>query len=578
MKERLSPEALAMIFQWVITVVLTPFVLLPLFLGQEIDFAVRLTVVIGACACGAVMTVVYFKKRASRMSAAAIVEQRKRSESDIRYRISHKLSSSLDMGSALENACKLAIHETESAGCAVFLVEDGKDTLAPVMSVDACGTARRDFPAGDDVVVARFEEMYDLAARPPALQARESGGADIFPAFLRARGTLLVAPVFTRGNLSGLLCCTDPARGRYDESHASLLAALAGETALAVMNARLHEHIKSDAAQMASLIQLANAIGSTADLKKVMRLALDTVRHLFDCDSGLIYRVDETEGYLRYMESFGYSEEILDKLSTPPYPLVQECWTVSEDRLIEIDDLSQTRVECRTLEKIGQGSTICVGIQAEGKTLGVLHVRSERPCAFDEKDQQLAMAVADQIGIAIQRALLFEEINRLAVTDPLTGVFNVRRLEAVLREEVSRAKRYGRSVSFIMMDVDNFKEFNDTLGHQQGDIALSRIASIIDGATRDVDKVFRYGGDEFCAVLPETNAVDAGIAAEKIRREVFDFCLSEEKKVLGSALTISAGVAAFPENAAEESELVRQADIALYAAKQMDRNTVVLAR
>jgi hypothetical protein len=343
------------------------------------------------------------------------------------------------------------------------------------------------------------------------------------------------------------------------------------------MNANLHERIKADAAQMASLVQLANAIGSTSELQSIMMLALETVRHLFDCSSGLIYRIDEDEGCLRYMESFGYPDEILDRLSSPPFTRVDECWTVAEGRLIGVDDLSETTLACRTLEKIGRGSTMCVGMQAEGRTLGVLHIRSDSTHAFGEKDQQLALAIADQVGLAIQRALLFEEINRLAATDALTGVFNVRRLEAVLQEEVSRAKRYARCVSFLMVDVDNLKAYNDTLGHQQGDVALSQIASIVDSTTRDVDKVFRYGGDEFCVVLPETDADEAAVVGEKIRRAIAEFHFAGEEKVREGTLTISVGVACFPEDALTEKDLVGQADFALYAAKQGGRNSVASA-
>jgi diguanylate cyclase (GGDEF)-like protein len=216
-------------------------------------------------------------------------------------------------------------------------------------------------------------------------------------------------------------------------------------------------------------------------------------------------------------------------------------------------------------------------MQAEGRTLGVLHIRSERAGAFGEEDQQLALAFADQVGIALQRALLFEEISRLATTDPLTGVFNVRRLGSLLHDEISRARRYKRPVSFLMADVDNLKAYNDTLGHQQGDVVLSQIASIIDSSTRDVDKVFRYGGDEFCVILPETDSGEARVVADKIRRAIADFHFAGEEKVPGESITISVGVASFPKDCEEGSSLIHKADLALYAAKQTGRNSVASA-
>lgn len=504
-------------------------------------------------------------------------EQRKRTEADTRYRTSRELSSSLDIYKVVENACKLAIRSVGSAGSVLFLMEESGNKLDPVLSIGTGGARRSAFPEGSGMDPGLFEQVYDLADRPPAMTIDSPSESNVLPPFLRGEGSILCSPFFISGRAAGLLCCTDPDEKAYSGFQVSQLSAIAGETGLAVVNARLHERLKSDASQMASLVQLANAIGSTTELPVIMRLALETVRHLFEATSGLIYKFEESDGTLRCVESFGYPGEIVEKISTAPYPKADACWTIAEGRLIGVDDLAATAVACGTLERIGKGSAICVGMQFEGKTLGVLHIRSERTNAFGEQDQQLALAIADQIGLALHRSLLFEEINRLAAIDPLTGVFNVRRLEAVLAEEVSRARRYDRPVSFLMVDVDNLKAYNDTLGHPQGDVALSQIASILDSATRDVDKVFRYGGDEFCVVLPETGGAEAAVVAEKIRRAVADFHFAGEEKIPDRAVTISVGLASFPSEADSESELIGKADIALYTAKQRGRNTVAAA-
>jgi diguanylate cyclase (GGDEF)-like protein len=128
-----------------------------------------------------------------------------------------------------------------------------------------------------------------------------------------------------------------------------------------------------------------------------------------------------------------------------------------------------------------------------------------------------------------------------------------------------------------MVDVDDLKSYNDNLGHQQGDIVLSQIASIVDSTTREVDKVFRYGGDEFCVVLPETDNGEATVVAEKVRRAVADFHFAGEEKIPEGNITISVGVASFPKDAEEEKSLILKADVALYSAKQKGRNTVSAA-
>ena len=504
-------------------------------------------------------------------------EQRKRSQSDVLYRTSRELGSTLELDQVLENACNLAMRSTDSSGCSAFTADEGNGLLVPRVSTGSGRARRVEFPLGSGISVEEVEDMYAVSERPPALLLRCPGENAAIPPFLREEGVVLLAPFYAHGRMTGALCVSGEASKEFSETQVTQFAAIAGETALAVENATLHERIKSDAAQLASMVQMANAVGSTTDLSTIMGLALDTVRHMFNCTAGLIYRVDENEGTLRYIDSFGYPEEALQRLTSMPYPSVEDCWTVSEGRLIGIDDLSKRELSCHTLEKIGTGSSICVGMKVEERTLGVLHIRSDKPGAFREEDQQLALAISDQVALALQRALLFEEINRLAITDPLTGVFNVRRLEWVLQDELNRSRRYDRPVSFLMVDEDNLKAYNDTLGHQKGDVVLSQVASIIDSNTRDVDKVFRYGGDEFCVVLPETDSRDAFVVADKIRKVVSEFHFPDQERIPGGTITISLGVSSLSGEAGEVSDLVNKADVALYTAKQKGRNSVSAA-
>lgn len=498
-------------------------------------------------------------------------EQRKRSESEVLYRTLRELGSTLDVGEVAETACGMAMGATGARGCTVFLLEEGKGLLVPRMAVEVGGFKWGEFTVGSEISAQAVADEISRRGNPRALLIEDPRRSAVLPPFLRMEGVALVVPFYYRGTLAGVLYLSDTAGREFSDEQVARLGIVAGETALAIMNARLHERISLDAAQLASLMQLTNAIGSTANLATIMGLALDTVRHLFEATSGLIYRVDNETGTLRYVESFGYPPEVTDRLTTPPYQATSDCWTVVEDRPVSVDDLSAAQPPCRVLEKIGKGSTICVGMKAEGRNVGVLHIRSEKTAAFKEEDIQLITAVADQVALALQRALLFEEISRLAITDPLTGVYNVRRLESVLLDEISRTRRYQRPVSFLMIDVDNLKAYNDRLGHQQGDVALSTVAGILDSSTRKVDKVFRYGGDEFCIVLPETDYPEAMIVAEKVRNAVWEHRFPGEPR---ESITVSVGVASVPRDTNDAEGLIKKADIALYAAKQKGRNSV----
>lgn len=186
---------------------------------------------------------------------------------------------------------------------------------------------------------------------------------------------------------------------------------------------------------------------------------------------------------------------------------------------------------------------------------------------FSEEDQRLLEALAQQAAMAVEHARLYE----LAITDGLTKLFIHRYFQARLEEEIVRAKRYHACCSLILFDIDHFKKFNDTYGHQQGDIVLMEVAKLVKLTVRDtVDIPARYGGEEFAIILPETDAKGALLVAERFRKtiEAFDFPGQEQ----ALKVTISLGVSTFPDHASEKNVLIKKADVALYECKNRGRN------
>ena len=169
------------------------------------------------------------------------------------------------------------------------------------------------------------------------------------------------------------------------------------------------------------------------------------------------------------------------------------------------------------------------------------------------------------------------ELERLSVTDELTGLANRRRLTAELERELRRSGRHGRPVSILMLDVDHFKHFNDTYGHPAGDAVLKRLASTVRECVRDVDTVARYGGEEFTVILPETPVAEAARVAERIRASAEQDRFTPEGESVPLNVTVSIGYAWFPENAGTPDALIEAADQALYRSKESGRNRVTAA-
>jgi len=220
-------------------------------------------------------------------------------------------------------------------------------------------------------------------------------------------------------------------------------------------------------------------------------------------------------------------------------------------------------------------SAIGVPIKAGKKVIGVLLVGSHQEHAYGFDNLRFLEALAAQAGIAMQNALLYRQTKESALLDGLTGIYNYRFFSDKLDEEWSRATRYKKPLSLIMVDVDLFKSVNDRFGHLVGDAVLKEIARLLNKNTRDIDVVARYGGEEFAIILPETPLEEAVKAAEKLRQIVAQTSFSGGSG-LNIKLTISQGIASFPSTTISKSELIYQADQALYNAK-MQRNTVAKA-
>jgi len=223
-----------------------------------------------------------------------------------------------------------------------------------------------------------------------------------------------------------------------------------------------------------------------------------------------------------------------------------------------------------------------VPMMAQGECLGLLHLRGGKICAAGnalehrtEACKQLAVTVAERVALALAHLKLRESLRLESVRDPLTGLFNRRYMEESLGRELRRAIRHHHSLGVIMLDLDQFKHFNDTFSHEAGDTLLSAMGELLRRRTRQEDIACRYGGEEFVLILPDAILKITQQRAEQLREEVKHLQIHYRGRVLQS-LTISLGVTSYPEHGDTTSGLLRIADAALYRAKSEGRDRVIV--
>jgi diguanylate cyclase (GGDEF)-like protein len=213
-------------------------------------------------------------------------------------------------------------------------------------------------------------------------------------------------------------------------------------------------------------------------------------------------------------------------------------------------------------------------VEQDGPAEGVLTVvRRER--SFDEAECDLLRSLASQASLALENVRLHEQVSRQAVTDELTGLANHGRFQELLALELEQVRRYHHPVGLIMIDIDDFKQVNDTYGHQQGDLVLKEVARILRASSRDADVPARYGGEELAVILPHTGTEGAYAIAERIRREIAR--LKIPRLDGGGQLKVTASLGVAATSSGVKNELIGEADTALYAAKRTGKNRTTSA-
>jgi len=317
------------------------------------------------------------------------------------------------------------------------------------------------------------------------------------------------------------------------------------------------------------LVDVTKALSASRDIETILESIADGVLSLLEADMVAVVAHDERRQPTLRLERTANGKPPSGAFSRT---LIDQVLATGEPVFVLDTDLVDT-VRSQSIQSLRLRTVVCAPLRAQGEVFGVLYAHSTNPLnAFTDLTRKLFLAFCDHASIAIDNARLYA----MSITDPMSRLYNHAYCLRRLDEEIGRARRYKRTVGFLLLDIDHFKQINDRYGHRRGDAVIHAVASVLWATTRRSDIAARYGGDEFAVVMPEIGEDDPGrqpskIVAERIRSSVGALEIDDLK------LTGSVGIATYPADGQYEEtcwELVERADRALYRAKELGRDRV----
>ncbi|MDH4223174.1 MAG: sensor domain-containing diguanylate cyclase [candidate division Zixibacteria bacterium] len=337
------------------------------------------------------------------------------------------------------------------------------------------------------------------------------------------------------------------------------------------LNQRTTELEKSQV-QIESIYEASRSLGEIYKLEQVIEKILEIAQKILRYQHFSILLLDKEKEVLMLKDKIEFGNKFKN---TNPQQIPLSGITGSvlkEGKGVRIYDV---KADPRYLPGLdGARSEMAVPMISQGKTIGVLNAESRKVGAFSEEDHKIFSILAGSAAMALENASLHQKMEELTIVDELTSIFNYRYFVQKLDDELKRARRYHQLLSLLMIDIDWFKKYNDNYGHLFGNLILKDLARVIKGCIRDVDILVRYGGEEFVVILPQTSKEDARNIGERIRSKVEQTQFKDKEEKLRVKLTVSLGVATYPENGTDPEELVKSVDRALYLAKGKGKNLI----
>ncbi len=335
------------------------------------------------------------------------------------------------------------------------------------------------------------------------------------------------------------------------------------------LEAWVHE-LEQRTREMTLLSEMGDMLRACLTTEEAYTVIVRVAQQIFPVQAGALYVISPTRNLVEAVAVWGDSG-LVERTFAP-----DECWALRRGRVHWVEDF-KTGLVCKHLPRPSPEGYLCVPMMAQSEALGVLYLTQPANARLTEAKQRLALAMAEHIAMALSNLKLHETLRSQSIRDPLTGLFNRRFMEESLALELRRAIRNQRSLGIIMLDLDRFKHFNDTYGHDAGDTLLRELGTLLQSNIRGEDIACRYGGEEFTLILPEGNAEVIQQRAEALREAIKRLDIQHRGQPIGR-ISASMGIAIFPTHGRTRETLLQAADAALYQSKDAGGDHVTMAK
>ncbi|MBI3811157.1 MAG: diguanylate cyclase [Nitrospirae bacterium] len=386
--------------------------------------------------------------------------------------------------------------------------------------------------------------------------------------------SLIVNPLVQKDRVEGVLIVDSLKAEAFNEEEEQLFLRLSSQVLQAIENRREHQSIQSHAQELDTLVAVSESLGSKLDLEHRLETMADKIKEIIPYDHCFIFLVELGERCAELKVVRGFSDDHLVGQMIPLHEGFLSLVVKRRAPIMKVDLHERERGKgifpLDTGIKLRPASFLALPMIVQDRVIGIFAITSQRPGAFDQQHKEFLRMLCSQAAVSIADAKLHDEVNRLATMDGLTGIANHRRFQERLNEEFERQARDTGRFALVMVDVDHFKKVNDRFGHPVGDQVLKQVAAVLLKTVRKVDVVARYGGEEFAVILLNSGPKESYQLAERVRKAVEGISPVINGEPL--KITISLGMAVYPDDALDRETLIERADRALYAAKNSGRN------